>query len=399
MRKTKVLVAALLVLAGCGGNAGTAAPSNPQPTDSTTPDATTAPGATTTSSPERDPVEHVNVTERGATLGDVNATKVWERVDDMVDVDAEPPPVVVRPRPTEQRVTPTPFEASFGATNATYDYTLPGGLFDTQLGRYRVVVWRPPGATDAQVEYTLAHEFLHAHQVGVYGLSGDRDDLAAMTATEGVTEYLAWRYAEQYTDYDAEAALRELFADLPPMGRAARAEYYFSATYARNHTDPDAPFRSMNENRPTTAEQVLHGLAPGSEPPRPLTVHGQSGNAGVFLSALVETEGEAQLRFLLQYGLSRARAARAAAGWGNDRVATFRRGGSEGFAWVIRWDSRAEAREFERLFADFDANVSEPLRLEAVGEETTVVLAGSPAFVGNATVTGTAANVTVAAGD
>lgn len=67
-----------------------------------------------------------------------------------------------------------------------------------------------------------------------------------------------------------------------------------------------------------------------------------------------------------------------------------------GYAWVVRWDDATEAEEFERAFADYHENVSVPLGLESVGDETTVLVSGPEAFVENATATGTAGNVTVA---
>ncbi|WP_232702770.1 hypothetical protein [Halobacterium wangiae] len=109
----------------------------------------------------------------------------------------------------------------------------------------------------------------------------------------------------------------------------------------------------------------------------------------------VQRRGEAQLRFVLEYGLSRDRAAETAAGWGEDRSIHFQSIDEDAFAWVVRWDAPSEADEFETAFAEFEANVSEPLALQRVGDETTVVFSGYEGFVENATASGVAANVTV----
>jgi hypothetical protein len=385
VRKTAVLVAALLVLAGCNAPPTPETPENPQ---------TTLPETTTQTSSSS-----VNVTEQGASLGDVNATAVWQRVGELVTADAEPPPVVVRPMPAERTRTPEQFERSLGAENATVTDSLVTGRYDENRDGLLIRIWRAPGATDAEVESMLAHEFVHAYQAHLYGFSQADHNLGKLTAREGIAEALAWEYAREYTDFPAESSLAERFSAESLLGRLALAPYYLGAQYARNVTNASAPVRSMSDNRPTTDEQVLHGLAPGTESPRELSVTGKSGDAGVFVAPLVETRGEADLRFLLEYGLGRERAREAAAGWGNDRLATFQSAGGDSYAWVIRWDAPAEATEFEALFADFRANVSEPLRLEPVGETTTVVLSGREAFVENATVSGTPGNVTVAAGD
>lgn len=390
MRKTAVIVAVLLVFAGCSGQSGTA---TPEDTGGTTPSLATTQQETTG-------VQRVEVAELEASLGDVNATEVWLRVLDLTGLErpSSPPDVVVLTREAEARVTPTPFQRSLGAENYTASSGDASGQYQPRSDT--VSIRRTPNSTDEQTETTLAHEFAHVLQYR-HSLTSfpDDDGLATQTAIEGAAKYVEWQYAERFGSADPEANYRRIAPELRPVAKLGYAPYYHGAKWVRNHSDPDAPLESTFENQPTTAEQVLHDLPPGSEPPRNLTTHGESGATGTFDFASRERRGEAELRFLLEYGLSSTRAERAAAGWGEDRWMRFANASADGYGWVIRWDSGSEAREFEALFADFGANVSEPLRLEPVGEETTVVFSGREAFVENATATGTAGNVTVAAGD
>jgi hypothetical protein len=390
VRKTTVLVAVLLVLAGCGGQSGVTTPDTPQ---TTTAEPTTEAPATTTASSES--VERVEVTERGATLGDVNATKVWLRVGELVRpaLPESPPPVVVREGGETVQVEPTAFRQSLGATNYTSS-TRPSGRY---LPNGTVVIYRDAETTDREVESTLAHEFAHVVQFNRLGGFPNSETLAVQTVLEGAAELVEWQYADRYGASNGRLMYSEYFSRFRPVSKIGSAPYYFGAQWVRNHSD-GAPLAGVFHDRPTTAEQVLHGLAPGSEPPRNLTVAGESGEYGIFAPSSPTRKGEARLRFLLEYGLTPERAARAAAGWGNDRLLEFQSTAGDGWAWVVRWDAASEAREFEHLFADYRANVSEPVRLATVGDETTVLFSGRGAFVGNATASGTAGNVTVAAG-
>lgn len=82
--------------------------------------------------------------------------------------------------------------------------------------------------------------------------------------------------------------------------------------------------------------------------------------------------GELFLRIVLGGEMSESRAARAAAGWGNDRFITLRTlEGARAFVWIIRWNSSADAAQFETVFADFRANSSREYRLTTLDDSTT----------------------------
>lgn len=380
-----VALVALAALAGCA----TAPVQQPS-------DATATPAASPTDEPSTPQADRVTVSELGATLEGVNATEVWHRVGTIVDVELpSPPDVVVRTRDPGYSHTPSEFRQSMGAERYAGSTDIPAGRYDPSG---TVVIKRTPNSTAAEIESVLAHEFAHALQYEhLKPQFPHGDGLAEQTVIEGSAEYVEWRYAAEYGSYDSEQRYQRSHSEGAEIGKLFNAPYSQGAQWVRNHSDPDAPLESAFERHPTTAEQVLHGLAPGSEPPRPLAADGESGATGLFVTG--ERRGEAELRFLLEYGLSSQRAERAAAGWGDDRRLWFSNDSGNGYAWAVRWDSPDEAREFEALFADYRANASEPLALRSVGDETTVVLSGREAFVRNATVSGTAGNVTVAAGD
>lgn len=389
--KLSLVVVSLLLIAGCSG--GPTVGGALSETQSTTSPATEQPTID-----EREPVP---VATDGASLGDVNATAVWYRVDDIVAVDRpSPPEVVVKPLSEDPRdYQAGEFYSSLGATNA--DFVSTG---NTVRGRYsyatyQVTLWRAPNASSARIEAVLAHEFAHAYQENAkQEYSDESNPLTQEAIKEGSAELVEWRYAERYLEgFDAETELATDFEEMWAIQRIGWAYYLYGARYARNYSDSGAPMASMYADQPTTSEQVLHGLPPGSEPPRPLSVRGNSTDAWSWDGTSVRRFGEIPIRYALEIGVSRDQAALAAEGWGNDRWMRFVSSEGYAYAWVLRWDTASDAREFERAFTAYRANVSEPLALHSVGNETTVLVSGPDSFVQNATVSGTQRNVTVAA--
>jgi hypothetical protein len=391
----------LVVLAGCGGATGPATPAdtstNPSNTQATNQTTQTS-SQTSTTATHSEPT--INVSEQGAELGDVNATLVWQRVGRLVSVDSmAPSPVVVKPASEDSSVSELPgFYRSLGARGENYVLASSPANGRYNSGSYQpVVLRRGPNTTDAEMEAILAHEFAHAYQLNAEELLPNNTTwFAELAVNEGTAELVEWRYTNRYMDdYDSESRLDTVYQQLWGIQQTNWAAYLYGARYARNYSDSDAPIASMYDDPPTTGEQILHGLPPGSEPPRPLSVHGDA--AGDWsLDSKTPGLGEPTLRHTLEIGLSRSRAVEAAAGWGNDRKVTFTAGNRSGYAWVVRWDSASEAAEFESAFAAYQQHVSEPLALRSVGSETTVILSGDESFVRNATASGTPANVTVA---
>lgn len=234
--------------------------------------------------------------------------------------------------------------------------TYPSGL---------IYIVTDPSETAGSTEWVLAHEFAHfvnlqlrrpttlARHVdrfttdGRYAVRAVREGAAVLTTDA----YLA-RYAPTVSQ---TAALYPRLLDAVPTGGLTRyglSQYVFGYEYVAGRVDDPAALDAVFEHPPTTSEQVIHGYAPGTEPPVALNV------------TVVETDryrrggydrmGEAFVRYALENGVSVERAASAAAGWGVDRLQYVRPrdGGNASYAWILRWDDAANATEFERAFED-----------------------------------------------
>jgi len=391
--KISAFVALLVLLSGCStlANSPSDTPTNSGlETSTTTP--TDAPATTQSVSEPR-----VDVLHNRSALRGVNATKVWHRVGHIVGADSSSAPIVnIRTvdRPNETRSVPQFYE-SLGATKQPY----------TEIYGWRarytgddVVVLRPyPNTSAREIEAVLAHEFAHAYQSrGRYGVENVSHVVPRRSVKEGTAELVSWRYADRYMPkYDWEEVRSAIFSEARTYRRIGMMPYVRGAQYARNFSDADAVFETMYENPPTTAEQVLHGLPPGSEPPRPLTVSVDTVGWWSWDTTRTGRWGEAPLRYALSIGLTREQARSAAAGWGNDRRMRFVSSDGEAWAWVIRWDDTEEATEFRAAIDAYRKNVSVPLALRDVSPKTTVLVSGNATFVRNATVSGTSGNVTI----
>lgn len=390
---TALVFCLLLTTAGCSGLVGNS-DSESQPTPPTTTVAeSTTPIATTTTS------DGITIQQRGAVLGDINPNIVWNRVGDLVSIDAPTKPtVIVKPltaNPVDYE--PSPFYRSLGVTNSNYRSVNTTVTAQWSGDEYTVTVWRSPNASDAHVESVLAHEFAHVYQSKIPSAQSENGSVLSRAAVrEGGAELIEWRYADKYvTGFDPESKLVKEFQRMWAIQRISRWSYLYGGRYARNFSDPEAPMRTLSDNPPTTAEQVLHGLQPGSESPKPLSVTGISSQGWSWDRRSTERYGEPPIRYALQIGVTRERAAEAAAGWGNDRWTRFVSGDGYGYAWTVRWDTVQDASEFRKAFTAFEANVSEPLALQTVGNETTVLVSGPKSFVRNVSVSGTPSNVTI----
>jgi len=385
-------VVLLLLVAGCNGSPPDESPlSQNQSTAATT----------TTVQPSITGGESVSVVNDGESLEGINATEVWYGVGTIVAAERpSPPEVLVKPlseNPLDYQA--GEFYSSLGARDD--DFVSTGtdvrGRYDSRT--YQVTIWRSPNASAHRIEAVLAHEFAHAYQENAKQAYSEESNLLTQEAVkEGSAELVEWQYAERYLpDFDAEAELAEDFDQMWAVQRIGWAYYLYGAKYARNKSDSGAPMKSLYASQPTTSEQVLHGLPPGSEPPRPLSVHGTDADTWSWDSTSGRRFGEIPLRYALEIGVSRQQAAVAAEGWGNDRRMRFVSSEGYAYAWVLRWDTPSDASEFEDAFTEYRANVSEPLALHPVGNDTTVLIFGPDSFVQNATVSGTSRNVTVGA--
>ncbi|MBI1886118.1 MAG: hypothetical protein HYS09_07400 [Chloroflexi bacterium] len=228
-------------------------------------------------------------------------------------------------------------------------------------------------------ELTLAHEYVHSFQDRRFDLDG-RERLVARKAARGDnTEYDATircliegdatlaevLYAQEYFGPDWQGlfdqrdqgseSLQEL-AEVPPaIRRYAAFPYNECFTFVASLWQ-DGGWASVNDvwkEPPKTTEQVLHPEKYiGRDGPRPLRVPDLSLRLGGRWAQLQDvTFGEFDVyNYLLTLLGDRARARRAAAGWGAGRMALYRKH-AEGRQQVVvhlslNWDTDRDFREY-----------------------------------------------------
>mgnify|MGYP000176886546 CR=1 FL=1 len=382
-----LLTVALLVVAGCS------APSGPSPTPEPATDAPTdGPTATPTPTPDG-----------GITVyGDlsVNATLVWNRVESILGGEYDPPAVSVRDGALEPQA--AGFAAHLGLDRGveTFDKGRVRASYFQRTGRVRI---SPRNGSTAQVTRILAHEYVHAVQFRqVDGNRTEfldrisrRDSLGIQrTLIEGSAVAVEDAYTREYLGFSAIERRCTEYRNGTPYERYAGQAYCFGGRYFAETLDSPSEVLTPNTTLPNTTEQLLHPETTGQ--PANLTVVDET-PTDWHTPASFDRQGELFVRTVLGTELPEERAAEAAAGWGNDRLVTVT-GDTEGYIWVLRWDSDADAAEFERAFADYlDARGNrtadgwraegEQYRLTAVDDRTVAVVIGNGTFLDAVTVT------------
>lgn len=276
------------------------------------------------------------------------------------------------------------------------------------------------------VRTVLVHEYVHYVQVTRGDLRQLRERLDTRTTdgqfvhrsvVEGVAVTVTDAYVRRHLDAAPNSALYERVDEAVSRGTPAwygNAAYRYGARYVDGRAANASAAFEMVERPPRTSEQVIHGHAPGEEPPRNLSVSVDA--AGSDWRAIGrDRTGEAFLRTALG-DLPRDRAATAAEGWGEDELVVFRSSAATNasYALVTRWDEPADAAEFAAAFADelsrrgtrtgTDAGVGwrvdgRRAAVERASPDTVVVLLGTAGFVRNTTISGDDGTVTVETDD
>jgi hypothetical protein len=424
-------VLALVVLAGCSGGptttptttddpnqsmntadidstATTEAESTGEPTTSP-PDATTRPGETTTGGEPGDP-DAISIPVNGnGTLG-FDHEQAYRRTMTLLgrNDSVDPPSQIYLYQPASpwQPTVADPFAQTLMDARRTSNFT---------AERHNGLVIALAGTeTTADLRYTVVHEYVHNAQFALVQdtptwsamFSGDyQQRRAAGALVEGSASYVAVEYETRFSNRSRDAVIgaHDNYLNASPAGKLAWAPYHFGREYVAARADSPADHWRLYEHTPETTEELIHGLPPGSEPPTPLTVTVETDDWSV---AARETRGEMFTRVVLASELPEPRAARGAAGWGNDELVVLENGDARGFAWTLRWDDDANATEFLDAFAAamdergtrtdgrWTANGT-AIRLERVSGDTVVVATGPASFVASLTVDGRDGNVTV----
>ncbi|MEF8757850.1 MAG: hypothetical protein V5A33_06405 [Halobacteriales archaeon] len=304
-----------------------------------------------------------------------------------------------------------------GRGNESAFERMEGGI-TTGFGTVRIYPGEEPSAT--AVEPILAHEFAHYLEVADRRPAQMVRRLPEPTTTdgrfvrrsvrEGAAVWIETAYVDRHVPNGTSGIDRtERVYDLYPrgsLGRYGMAQYVFGYRYVRSRVDDPAALGAVYEQPPRTSEQVLHGLPRGTEPPAPLSVAIDGGGTR-YAGDAADRLGEAFVRAALENGVATDRAAAAATGWGDDRLAFVRRDGDVHFVWVLRWDEAANATAFAtaaRELLDTRGNRTEGgwivdgtrTELRRPTANTTVLVAGTEAFVRGVTVTTEGAAVTIA---
>ena len=397
---TTLLTVALLVVAGCS------APSVPTPSpEPATPSPTASPTAAPTATPTPTPTPAGGV----AVYGDlrVNATLVWERVESLLGGEYEPPTVSVRDRSLEPQADSFAAHLGLDEGTETFDEGRVRASYSQRTARIRI---SPRNGSVAQVTRVLAHEYVHAVQFRpptdrptfLDRVSERESFLLQRALIEGSAVYVEDAYTREYLGFSAIEQRCAEYRNGSAYERYAGQAYCFGGQYFAAQSDSPNGLFSDNTTLPNTTEQLLHPET--TEPPANLTVVDET-PTGWYTPASFARRGELFVRTVLGTELPEERVAEAAAGWGNDRLVTVT-GDTEGYVWVLHWDTDADAAEFRTAFGDYlDARGNrtadgwtvdgDDYRLATVDDRTVAVVTGNETFVDAATVTGSDGNVTV----
>jgi hypothetical protein len=238
--------------------------------------------------------------------------------------------------------------------------------------------------------------------------TGSRSTDASMVRqalVEGGAVYVTDVYSERFQSpavHQSDVVTSE-YESGPDGNRYLWAPYHFGYRYVAATVDSPNELETVYENYPETTEQLIHNVTPAEEPAADLEL--TTGDTGDWFRTDSDTKGELVTRIVLRSHLSRAQAAAAASGWGNDRLYVYEHssGGTEGIAWALRWDDASEADEAQAAFEAYAQQRSErsgtTVQVERVTTETLVVFAGDEQFVDNAYAAGTDDEVSVSIGE
>jgi hypothetical protein len=345
----------------------------------------------------------------------LDPTRVYGRTGRLLGTDAPGPGTIQLLDTTANTTRPPEFQRLLGLERNVTEAEAVAFV----VGPRTVYVNRNLSDRPAFLEHVLAHEFTHTVQFrrGYIGRvtaatdPGPDGRFASTAVIEGAATYTEDRYWLSYMVDRAAPGQRPArgverrYRNSDGAARYSFAPYWFGYRYAEATVDAPTELPEIYADPPLTSEQVLH---PGTdEGPVPLRVELRGATTGTWQETFAPQRGrvgEAFLRVALATELGDDRAARAAAGWGNDtRIAFNNETGARGYAWVLRFDDAANASEFDAAVAAFlsERTGEGPLaddrtgrrwtarldgrpvayRLRRTDDRTAVLLLGTPAFV------------------
>ena len=242
---------------------------------------------------------------------------------------------------------------------------------------------------------TLAHELVHALQDQRLNLGERRQrqdgQLAVLGVVEGDANYVEALYERRCrSEWDC--------IDIPPSDRTrpqsfnqglflvsflpyAEGPNFVNALHSRGGWDA---VNDRYDNFPESTEQLIHPEYFPTQSPVDVSVPDRARGGWERFSNLsqprTDTVGEGSIyaMFVATDVIERTGAAQynydhpLSNGWAGDTLVPYRNDGEYGYVWRIRWDSRADAREFVRGYRD----LLDSHEAEAVGDGRYVVSEG-----------------------
>lgn len=422
-----IVVASLLILAGCSvpvpGQDTTDAPGDKTTTDTST---TTTEATTTTESPTTATTTTTDAnsteTEYGGpvevTNGSLpfNASLVFERVTALLEVNVTPPEQVhIKSREsmkTNARGLPEFAQVMGIGDGENRESVAAAGV--TRGPNYVALNARILNDTD-RARDVLVHEFVHVVQYRQESIEttyrsinpGTTDgQMTHLAIVEGIPVFIEGEYDHEYGHGEPTGMDKMVagYRQADGVQKYALAPYSFGAQYAEQRAGNASAVKDLYENPPMTTEAIIHGYMPGEEPMRSL-----EGNitTGSWSWSDRDRLGELFVRQVLVTELEQDRVATAAEGWGMDRHYTFDNGSSTAYVWALRWDTVEDADEFEAATSDYlDAHGEKQdgrwqvddnsYRVVRTSPETVVLVVGPDEFVTETSVSGTNETVNVA---
>jgi hypothetical protein len=231
---------------------------------------------------------------------------------------------------------------------------------------------------DVVGELLVAHELTHALQDQYWGIPTDPEPLTnshgdrllarrALLEGDATLASFAFLQGRQLSPrtiarvtaelYAMDAQLRAQYPDVPEAVRASLVFEYESGTAFAGQALLRGGWAAVDRAQadpPESSEQVLHPARyfERRDHPVEITLGGTEAlEATGWTRTYEDTLGELDVQMLAGRAMSPADAARAADGWGGDRLRALSHGDALVIVWMTAWDSTADAAEFADALA------------------------------------------------
>lgn len=398
MRRAVLAIGLVVVLAGCSS---AIAPPGGTATEETS-NGTTA--------------EERSIAVEGGSIP-VDHTTLFDDVTRMLAVDAAPPDTIYVEPDSEMGIQKEPMNPFFRLVGIerSNDADRTATALGYVSGPQSVYVNEKVLMDEEQVTLTLVHEYVHVVQGrtdAIERLNSAIDDpkstdgmIVRHAVLEGPAVSAETRIWTQrgYDGSTPAAGMSRSYETTSGAKQWIYARYYFGYEYLQTRNVSMTAIDDLYDSPPRTSEELIHGMAAGSEPLPPLSVAVESAEWDVRSR---DRTGELFVRVALDTEVSANDATEAAAGWGTDTRVELSSDEERAYVWALRWDDATNATEFEETFQEYldeRATKNDGVWIDddaafsytRVDDETAVVFLGSESFVRTASVEGTNESVRV----